>query len=123
MSIAPFISPHHHRTSVSRDLLVDHDEHPPFTHLLPTLIAGTTYGTYSWGIFTALRRTLERYRACAIMPRRKRSGSNKGVRTGKATTQGDSFGMLLKRHRVAAGLSQEALAERAALSARAVSDL
>src|SRR5262249_41920393 len=33
------------------------------------------------------------------------------------------FGTLLKRHRMAAGLSQEALAARASLSARAVSDL
>jgi transcriptional regulator with XRE-family HTH domain len=32
-----------------------------------------------------------------------------------------SFGALLKRHRVAAGLSQESLAERARLSARAIS--
>jgi predicted ATPase/transcriptional regulator with XRE-family HTH domain len=34
-----------------------------------------------------------------------------------------TFGGLLKRHRMAAGLSQEALAERAQLSARAISDL
>ena len=34
-----------------------------------------------------------------------------------------SFGALLKRHRLAAGLTQEALAERAGLSAKAVSDL
>ncbi len=34
-----------------------------------------------------------------------------------------SFGALLKRYRVAAGLSQEALAERARLSARAISAL
>jgi predicted ATPase/transcriptional regulator with XRE-family HTH domain len=34
-----------------------------------------------------------------------------------------SFAALLRRHRVAAGLSQEALAERAGLSARAISDL
>ena len=33
------------------------------------------------------------------------------------------FGTLLKRHRLAAGLTQEALAERAGLSAKAVSDL
>jgi predicted ATPase/DNA-binding CsgD family transcriptional regulator len=33
------------------------------------------------------------------------------------------FGRLLRRHRLAAGLSQEALAERASLSARGVSDL
>jgi non-specific serine/threonine protein kinase len=34
-----------------------------------------------------------------------------------------TFGELLRRHRLAAGLSQEALAERAGLSARGVSDL
>src|SRR5919202_1445341 len=34
-----------------------------------------------------------------------------------------SFGALLKRYRVAAGLSQEALAERARLSTRGISDL
>src|SRR5579871_2960020 len=34
-----------------------------------------------------------------------------------------SFGSLLKRHRIAAGLTQEALAERAGLSTRAISDL
>ena len=32
-----------------------------------------------------------------------------------------SFGALLKQHRLALGLSQEALAERARLSARAIS--
>jgi transcriptional regulator with XRE-family HTH domain len=36
---------------------------------------------------------------------------------------GAPFGALLRRHRVAAGLTQEALAERAGISARAVSDL
>ena len=34
-----------------------------------------------------------------------------------------SFGALLREHRLAAGLSQEALAERAGLSARTISDL
>jgi predicted ATPase/transcriptional regulator with XRE-family HTH domain len=37
--------------------------------------------------------------------------------------QSPSFGALVRRYRVAAGLSQEALAERAGLSARAISDL
>jgi transcriptional regulator with XRE-family HTH domain/tetratricopeptide (TPR) repeat protein len=37
--------------------------------------------------------------------------------------QPQTFGTLLKRYRVAAGLTQEALAERAHLSARAISDL
>jgi predicted ATPase/DNA-binding XRE family transcriptional regulator len=36
---------------------------------------------------------------------------------------GESFGTLLRHHRVAAALSQEALAERAGVSTRAVSDL
>lgn len=35
----------------------------------------------------------------------------------------DSFGTLLRQHRLAAGLTQEALAERAGLSPKAVSDL
>jgi transcriptional regulator with XRE-family HTH domain/tetratricopeptide (TPR) repeat protein len=39
------------------------------------------------------------------------------------TAQPLSFGQRLRRHRLAAGLSQEALAERAGLSARAISDL
>ncbi len=39
------------------------------------------------------------------------------------TTQTDGFGTLLKRRRAAAGLTQEELAERAGVSARAVSDL
>jgi tetratricopeptide (TPR) repeat protein len=39
------------------------------------------------------------------------------------TAQPLSFGQRLKRHRLSAGLSQEALAERAGLSARAISDL
>ena len=40
-----------------------------------------------------------------------------------AATQGLAFGDLLKRYRLAAGLSQKALAERAGLSARTISDL
>ena len=40
-----------------------------------------------------------------------------------ATTSPASFAALLRRHRLAAGLSQEALAERAGLSARGVQDL
>lgn len=38
-------------------------------------------------------------------------------------TEEPSFGVLLKQYRQAAGLTQEALAERAGLSARAISDL
>src|SRR5450755_2423470 len=40
---------------------------------------------------------------------------------GPASVESVRFGVLLKRHRVAAGLSQAALAERARLSERAVS--
>jgi predicted ATPase/DNA-binding XRE family transcriptional regulator len=40
-----------------------------------------------------------------------------------ATQWPDSFAVLLQRHRVAAGLSQEELAERAGLSRRGISDL
>ncbi len=39
---------------------------------------------------------------------------------GEATTGSLSFGALLRRYRQAAGLSQEALAERAKLSVRAI---
>ena len=40
-----------------------------------------------------------------------------------ATTSSPTFGMLLRQHRLAAGLTQEALAERAGLSARGLQDL
>src|SRR5262245_15557423 len=39
------------------------------------------------------------------------------------TSPSPTFGALLQRHRLAAGMTQEALAERAGLSVRAVSDL
>ena len=39
------------------------------------------------------------------------------------TTSTSAFGALLRRHRIAAGLTQETLAERAGLSARGVQDL
>jgi transcriptional regulator with XRE-family HTH domain len=42
---------------------------------------------------------------------------------GTARLPPDRFAQLLKRHRLAAGLTQEALAERAGVSARAISDL
>jgi transcriptional regulator with XRE-family HTH domain len=44
------------------------------------------------------------------------------VTTGKPGT-GGAFGTLLRRHREAAGLTQEGLAERARLSVRGLSDL
>src|SRR5262245_14761155 len=40
-----------------------------------------------------------------------------------ASTPGPTFGELLRRHRLAAGLTQEQLAERASLSVRGISDL
>jgi transcriptional regulator with XRE-family HTH domain len=40
-----------------------------------------------------------------------------------ASTQPPTFGQLLKRCRIAAGLTQEALGERAGLSARGISDM
>src|SRR4051812_38426376 len=45
------------------------------------------------------------------------------TRRGLVTTASLTFGMLLRRHRLAAGLTQEALAERAGLSTRGVQDL
>src|SRR6266571_6240755 len=42
---------------------------------------------------------------------------------GRDMKEQSSFGALLKRYRLAAGLSQEALAARASLSARTISDL
>jgi predicted ATPase/DNA-binding XRE family transcriptional regulator len=44
-------------------------------------------------------------------------------RLGAAGAESESFGALLYRYRVAAGLSQDELAERAGLSARGISDL
>src|SRR5438067_12194256 len=40
-----------------------------------------------------------------------------------STDESSDFGRLLRPHRIAAGLSQEALAERAGLSTRGISDL
>ena len=40
-----------------------------------------------------------------------------------STTTSSTFGALLRHHRLAAGLTQEALAERSGLSARGVQDL
>jgi transcriptional regulator with XRE-family HTH domain len=45
------------------------------------------------------------------------------VEDGHEDRAGAPFGALLRRHRLAAGLTQEALAERAGVSARTVSDL
>src|SRR5579864_5770068 len=48
---------------------------------------------------------------------------SRGGRRGMNTAPSLTFGELLKRFRVAAGLTQEALAERANLSPRTISDL
>ena len=45
------------------------------------------------------------------------------VKQGMGSTAADSFGATLRRRRVAAGLSQEELAERAGLSVRGVGNL
>jgi transcriptional regulator with XRE-family HTH domain len=58
-------------------------------------------------------------------PRRdwiRRRGRRSGIRV-MTTTASSTFGMLLRRYRVAAALTQEGLAERAGLSARGVQDL
>lgn len=61
-------------------------------------------------------------RACAGHACRRH---DEGADRHKAMASGDSppFGDLLRRYRLAAGLSQEALAERAGISVRSVSDL
>src|ERR1051326_3021998 len=51
------------------------------------------------------------------------SGLSRRTSEGKTMTEQASFGTLLKHYRQAAGLSQESLAARAGLSARAISDL
>src|SRR5687767_13981611 len=51
-------------------------------------------------------------------PRRSAAGS-----AGMTSTTDSTFGALLRRHRLSAGLTQEALAERAGVSARGVQDL
>ena len=58
-----------------------------------------------------------RARAVARLPRSAHAMDAEGPER----TQGERFGTLLKRYRVTAGLSQEALAERARLSVRAIS--
>jgi predicted ATPase/DNA-binding XRE family transcriptional regulator len=51
------------------------------------------------------------------------SGIDRSERSATIHAAEPSFGALLKEYRLAAGLTQEALAERAGLSARAISDL
>src|SRR3954466_4914590 len=46
-----------------------------------------------------------------------------GATTAMASTTSETFAVLLRRWRLAAGLTQEALAERAGISARGVQDL
>src|SRR5205085_4541051 len=66
------------------------------------------------------------WKACcprAIMARGTTGSIGAGRSTDMAMRQAPAFGALLKRYRQAAGLTQEALAEQAGLSVRAVSDL
>src|SRR5258706_2429129 len=51
------------------------------------------------------------------------SGKGKAPKDKASMQEPNSFGTLLKHYRLAAGLSQEALAARASLSARTISDL
>ncbi len=51
------------------------------------------------------------------------SGIDRSERSATINAAEPSFGALLKEYRLAAGMTQEALAERAGLSARAISDL
>jgi predicted ATPase/transcriptional regulator with XRE-family HTH domain len=51
------------------------------------------------------------------------SSDTQNVRISAAPERGPLFGAMLRRYRLAAGLSQEALAQRAGLSARGISDL
>jgi hypothetical protein len=48
---------------------------------------------------------------------------HRGALDAHASGDGPSFGALLRRYRLAAGLSQETLADRARLSVRAISAL
>src|SRR5436305_3625501 len=59
-------------------------------------------------------------RCCAGRPPRRPAGGRAG---GMDTAQRLAFGTLLRRHRLAAGLTQEELAERAYISRRSVSDM
>src|ERR1700726_3222487 len=55
--------------------------------------------------------------SCAIIEQEEQCTRGRGMK------EQSSFGALLKRYRLTAGLSQEALAARASLSARTISDL
>src|SRR5579859_583192 len=68
--------------------------------------------------------------ACGIMGQAalQRAGVAPGAAMGRTAAAMDmapvlSFGSVLRRHRVAAGLSQDELAERAAVSRRSISDM
>src|SRR5262245_44512147 len=71
------------------------------------------------------RRTGRRCAAGMLLASRRggRAGAGVGEAEAATTTDPSPFGTLLRRHRLAAGLTQEELAERAGVSARAVSDL
>src|SRR5947209_2906721 len=79
-----------------------------------------------WVTQTARVRTHAAGRCSTLAPVNMESGDSQtgvDVRRGPASDGLESFGALLQRHRLAAGLSQEELAERAGLSRRGISDL
>src|SRR5262249_50078999 len=57
------------------------------------------------------------------VPSRGAAGRGRDRERAMASTPGPTFGELLRRHRRAAGLTQDQLAERAGLSVRGISDL
>src|SRR5713101_3249069 len=63
------------------------------------------------------------FRWCGIIEEEFAFGQEGQSTRGRRMQEQTSFGALLKRYRLAAGLSQEALAGRAGLSARGISDL
>src|SRR5689334_8852827 len=74
---------------------------------------------------TRYRRPAYRHQALHCRNRRPINGGccRPDATTAMASTTSETFAALLRRRRLAAGLTQEALAERAGISARGVQDL